>query len=53
MLHAELRGKVGPDASDGHRKEDVLTSTAFGTIFTAGDWDLDAIADAIRNHWVG
>jgi hypothetical protein len=40
MLHAELRGKVGPDATDGHRKEDVLTSTAFGTIFTAGDWDL-------------
>ena len=40
MLHAELRGKIGADASDGHRREDVLTSTAFGTIFTASDWDL-------------
>jgi hypothetical protein len=40
MLHAELRGKIGPDASEGHRREDVLTSTAFGTIFTASDWDL-------------
>jgi hypothetical protein len=40
MLHAELRGKIGPDASEGHRKEDVLTSTTFGTIFTGSDWDL-------------
>lgn len=40
MLHAELRSKVGPAAPDGHRKEDVLTSTVFGAIFTAGDWDL-------------
>lgn len=40
MLHAELHSKIAPEASDGERREDVLTSTVFGTIFAAGDWSL-------------
>lgn len=46
MLHAELRGKIGEEATDAQRKEDVLTSTVFGTLFTAGAWDVLA-------HWLG
>jgi len=37
-MHAELHGKVGPEASDAERKEDVLTSTSFGVLFAAGAW---------------
>lgn len=40
MLHAELRGKLGSDASDAERREDILTSTAFGVLFAAGAWDV-------------
>jgi hypothetical protein len=36
MLHAELHGKIAHDVSDIERREDMLTSTVFGTLFTAG-----------------
>jgi len=38
VLHAELHGKVAPDADDIARREDVLTSTVFGTLFIADAW---------------
>lgn len=40
MLHAELAGKIAPDADDIARREDVLTSTVFGTLFLANAWPL-------------
>src|SRR4051812_40637499 len=40
MLFAELHGKVDPNASDLERREDVLTSTVFGTLLVAGAVDL-------------
>lgn len=40
MLHAELHGKLGPEASDAERREDILTSTAFGVLFAAGAWGI-------------
>ena len=36
MLFAELHGKLNPTASDVERREDVLTSTVFGTLLIAG-----------------
>ena len=45
MLHAELRGKAAPE--DQHA-EDALTSTVFGTLFTAGDAALP-----ILHAWLG
>jgi hypothetical protein len=38
MLHAELAGKIAPDAHDITRREDVLTSTVFGTLFLTEAW---------------
>ncbi len=40
MLHAELAGKISPDADDITRREDVLTSTVFGTLFLTNAWPL-------------
>lgn len=40
MLHADLHGKIAPEATDAERREDVLTSTVFGTLFIAGAWDI-------------
>jgi hypothetical protein len=40
MLHAELHGKLASDIGDAERREDVLTSTVFGTLFTANAWDI-------------
>lgn len=40
MLHAELHGKLGSDTSDAERREDILTSTAFGVLFAASAWDV-------------
>ena len=41
MLHAELRGKSAPEDQYG---EDALTSTVFGTLFTAGDAGASALS---------
>jgi hypothetical protein len=38
VMHAELRGKLGPEVSDIERREDALTSTTFGVLFAAGAW---------------
>lgn len=38
VLHAELHGKLGSEARDAERREDILTSTAFGVLFAAGAW---------------
>ena len=35
MLYAELQHKLSPDRSDHERREDILTSTVFGTLLTA------------------
>ena len=35
MLHAELHGKLDPAATDLSRREDILTSTIFGTLLLA------------------
>ncbi|MBX3248009.1 MAG: hypothetical protein KF901_12585 [Myxococcales bacterium] len=40
MFHAEIHGKLVPDAPEHERAEDVLTSTVWGTLFLAGAWDL-------------
>jgi hypothetical protein len=40
MLFAELHGKLDPNAPDLERREDILTSTAFGTLLVAGAVDL-------------
>lgn len=41
MLYAELHGKLSADiGDDAERREDVLTSTVLGTLFTAGAWDV-------------
>jgi hypothetical protein len=40
VLHAELHGKLGSDAIDAERREDILTSTVFGVLFAAGAWDV-------------
>lgn len=45
MLHAELHGKIAHDVSNIARREDMLTSTVFGTLFTAG-------ADATVRAWL-
>jgi len=37
MLHAELQGKLDAGAADLERREDVLTSTIFGTLLLASD----------------
>lgn len=37
MLYAELHAKVGEEALEAERAEDVLTSTVFGTLFTAAE----------------
>ena len=37
MLHAELHGKLDADARDLDRREDILTSTVFGTLLIADD----------------
>src|SRR5687768_16534902 len=39
MLHAELHGKLTEDTADAERREDVLTSTVFGTLFVASAWN--------------
>ncbi len=44
MLHAELRGKAAPEDQ---YSEDALTSTVFGTLFTAGD-----AGQAILQAWL-
>src|SRR5438105_15279543 len=36
MLYAELYGKLDSSASDLERREDILTSTVFGTLLVAG-----------------
>ncbi|MFN2511725.1 MAG: hypothetical protein ABR568_09815 [Pyrinomonadaceae bacterium] len=36
MLYAELHGKLDDTASDLERREDILTSTVFGTLLVAG-----------------
>lgn len=36
MLHAELHGKLDDTASGLERREDILTSTVFGTLLVAG-----------------
>lgn len=40
VLHADLHGKIAPEADDAERREDVLTSTVFGTLFAVGAWDV-------------
>jgi hypothetical protein len=40
VLHAELHGKLDPRAPDLERREDVLTSTTFGTLLIAHSTDL-------------
>lgn len=40
MLHAELRGKFDPNSPDIERREDVLTSTTFGTLMIGDASDL-------------
>jgi hypothetical protein len=40
MLFAELHGKLDPNSPDLERREDVLTSTVFGTLLIAGAVDL-------------
>ena len=40
MLHALLHGKVDESNPEPQRLEDVLTSTVFGAIFWAQDWEL-------------
>lgn len=41
MLHAELHGKLSSELDEQvERREDVLTSTVFGTLFTAGAWNV-------------
>jgi hypothetical protein len=40
MLFAELHGKLDPNAPDLERREDILTSTVFGTLLVAGAVDL-------------
>lgn len=52
MLHAELAGKVTPDADDITRREDVLTSTVFGTLFLANAWS-EVMLWMRRAHPVG
>src|SRR5260370_24402498 len=37
MLYAELRGKLDPSALDLERREDILTSTVFGTLLIAAE----------------
>lgn len=39
-MFAELYGKLDPNASDLERREDILTSTTFGTLLVAGANDL-------------
>ncbi len=36
MLYAELHGKLDDTALDLERREDILTSTVFGTLLVAG-----------------
>lgn len=40
MLFAELHGKLDPNAPDLERREDVLTSTTFGTLIVANATDV-------------
>jgi hypothetical protein len=40
VLHAELHGKLSADADDAVRREDVLTSTVFGTLLAANAWHI-------------
>jgi len=40
VLHAELHGKLAADADDAERREDILTSTVFGTLLAANAWDI-------------
>ncbi len=40
MLHAELHGKLDPSSPELERREDILTSTVFGTLLVAGATDL-------------
>ena len=40
MLHALLHGKLGESNPEPQRLEDALTSTVFGAIFWAEDWNL-------------
>jgi hypothetical protein len=40
MLYAELHEKLGSNASDSERSEDILTSTTFGTLLVAGATDV-------------
>lgn len=40
MLFAELHGKLDPNAPDLERREDVLTSTTFGTLIVANATDM-------------
>src|SRR5689334_23050549 len=52
MLHADLNGKIGPDAEEAERREDVLTSTVFGTLFLVRAWPV-VTAWLSRAHQVG
>lgn len=40
MLYAELHGKLSSEIGDAERREDVLTSTVFGTLFAASAWNV-------------
>jgi len=39
MLHALLHGKLDPARPEPHRIEDALTSTVFGALIWAGEWE--------------
>ncbi len=40
MLHALLQGKLDPTVAEPQRREDVLTSTVFGTLVLVEAWEL-------------
>jgi hypothetical protein len=40
MLYAELHGKLDLNAPDLEKREDILTSTVFGTLLVSGDVDV-------------
>lgn len=40
MLHALLQGKLEPTVAEPQRREDVLTSTVFGTLVLVEAWEL-------------
>lgn len=48
MLHAELHGKLREDAPEAERREDILTSTVFGTLLLA-EGGREILADWIRS----